>query len=233
MDADDSSTNSEENTQKSTQIERKKRKAEGENLETKSSTLPPGYQCKICGDFSHSIYDCPQRVPRKKLEKGISVEDKASTASNNFKSEENESVYMSGLPFSTTKESLDEFLRAEGFEPSSIKLVPFEDNSSKCRGIAFISFADCSTAKRALALTGRSLGKKTITVEPFVINKSKKVKRASEEPEKTFKKKANGKRCYRCGQLHDPASCVNPRICYRCQSTEHLSSACPLRKAKE
>ena len=46
----------------------------------------------------------------------------------------------------------------------------------------------------------------------------------------SFRKKKINSRCYRCGMKHDVNQCTNKRICYRCKSTEHLSSQCPLKK---
>lgn len=49
----------------------------------------------------------------------------------------------------------------------------------------------------------------------------------------SFGKKKINSRCYRCGMQHDVNQCTNKRICYRCKSTEHLSSQCPLKKKSQ
>ena len=56
---------------------------------------------------------------------------------------------------------------------------------------------------------------------------------SSSSSSSSFGKKKINSRCYRCGMQHDVNQCTNKRICYRCKSTEHLSSQCPLKKKSQ
>lgn len=221
----------------------KKRDSSG-NVE---KPLPPGYVCNVCGSVEHAIYNCPNKIPKKVRETGTSeqkveakdksvssnkktkFEDSSETTSKLKKSAEEKArrrVYMSGLPFDTDIPKLTEYLEKEGCEVDYVKLVTFEDNPTKCKGVAFVTFKSEEFVSVALQLDGRSYGNKTLHVE---IVKDKKTSSSTD----TKTKNAGAKRCYRCGAAHDPATCKNQRICYRCKSFDHLSSQCPLKKKEQ
>lgn len=122
--------------------------------------------------------------------------------------------FLWGLLPTTTKEQLEEFLNQNDISESSVKLVM---NNNRCKGVGFVTINQSETEK-LLALNGAQF-------ESITFN----VKKDSKEPSK----KSISKRCFRCGGQHDSSTCENPRICYRCKSTEHISSECPLKKSSK
>lgn len=142
-----------------------------------------------------------------------------------------------------------------------VRLVMFEDSPQRCKGLAYVTFHSEDDYRMALALTNRSMAGRTLSIEVCKPNKptitasgnshgdrSGGVKQledrlkgsgrkqddhpASSSSSSVGKKKINS-RCYRCGMQHDVNQCTNKRICYRCKSTEHLSSQCPLKKKSQ
>lgn len=95
-----------------------------------------------------------------------------------------------------------------------VKLVMFDDNSKKCKGIGFVRLSSEEDMQKCLDANGIVFRDRIIKITRVLPS------------ENDGKKKA----CYRCGKMHDPLTCNNPRICYRCKSTSHLSSDCPLKK---
>jgi hypothetical protein len=198
--------------------------------------LPDGYVCKACGSTGHAIYNCPKKVSKKaKVHKNLG-ESKEELDSLNQTIETQQShsltVYITGLPFDTTQQSLKKLLQPESpnenidTESSKcrvafIKLHTFEDNPAKCRGAAIVTLRDSSSLSLALSLNGKNCGAKVLKVELMKQNNGRRKKTSQLE---------SVKRCYRCGEKHDPNTCTNARICYRCRSTDHLSRDCPLRK---
>ena len=184
--------------------------------------LPEGYVCKICsmvGD--HAIYNCPLKVDKKQA---AGAAARAVGEKNEVK-EESCTVYLSGLPFTTTQESLKEYLDENNCTKGilQIKIVNFDDNKSKCKGIAFVKVATKAIAKYLKSkVHGHEMNGKVISCE--LTAKKDTVNRKPRPSD------SNDGRCYRCGEKHDPSECSNQRICYRCKSTEHLSKDCPKRK---
>jgi hypothetical protein len=197
--------------------------------------LPPGYVCNACGSTEHAIYNCPNKVSNK-AKKAKGNRDEAAAQSSSLHSNnkqkggamiyDNHKVIMTGLPFDTTVESLSEFLTKASLQHYRVKLMKFED-SAKCKGVAFVTFRDVDDATKSLELTGTEMGAKLLKVEKIVIqnNNGKKMSQKGGGD-----KGGASKRCYRCGEAHDPSTCRNPRICYRCKSTEHVSKDCPMKK---
>lgn len=188
--------------------------------------LPPGYICKICGAANdHAIYNCPLHVPdpTKKKRKKATEQDESikedGTPGNTI-------IFLSGLPFDTTRQSLQQLLTDEGIKESSIqdiKVIPFSDNSKKCKGISYVTLNSKQDIEICLQMNGKNIKDLKLVAE---IN-DKRIKRLNNKK----KRDPNEiKSCYRCGLKHDPKTCTNPRICYKCKSTEHLSSACPKKK---
>jgi len=184
--------------------------------------LPEGYICKICnmvGD--HAIYNCPFKVDKKEAK----VAAVSSVGTKNEVNEEHSTVYLSGLPFTTTQESLSEYLDNNNCTKGilQIKIVNFDDNKTKCKGIAFVKVATKAIAKYLKSkVHGTEMNGKIISCELAA-----KKDTVSKKPKPSDSKDG---RCYRCGEKHDPAECANQRICYRCKSTEHLSKDCPRKK---
>ena len=221
----------------------------------KAKQLPPNYKCKICGvENEHAVYNCPLKIKKKDLvvtetgEVCRPVVVNKTVAVNNVTEpkyiEDNSlTVYISGLPFDITKDDLIYYLTGVhptntelvNLEPPlckctgelkfrSVKLVMFDDNSHKCKGIAFVKLANIDDLNTCLAASEKMLNNRVIKIVKS-INKPAPVVEAAP------KRKQKG--CYRCGQLHDATTCTNPRICYRCKSTEHISSNCPLKKSSK
>lgn len=193
--------------------------------------LPEGYICKACGVAGeHAIYDCPNKVVAKKA-KATSQETNQNEESqiksrNKSNVGEKYTCYISGLPFTTSKSSFTKLVAELGYSgdlsPQIIKLLMFEDNPTKCRGIGYVSFTSQTELDNLIScINGKSVGKVTINAEDCT----------GTAPVDKKQKSKKGKGCYRCGKDHDPATCTNDRICYRCKSTEHLSSACPWKKS--
>ena len=187
--------------------------------------LPQGYICKACGSDSHSIHDCPRKISKSNPKASASTTT-PSSSSKQSKSEKIKKIYISGLPYDTTKASIKELLESDESNPcfiSYVNLVCFEDNASKCNGQAFVTLKDQSSVDNALLLNGKNMGKTVLKVQKVRIDNT-----SSAENTSSLKKK----RCYRCGADHDPSTCNNPRICYRCKSTDHISTMCPQKKNK-
>lgn len=123
--------------------------------------------------------------------------------------------FMWGLSPTTTNNQLEQFLTQNDILEPSVKLVINRDNN-KCKGVGFITVSQ-SEKDKLLALDGSSFGTITFHVK--------------EDSKDSSKKSNSTKRCYRCGEKHDSSACPNQRICYRCKSTEHISSDCPLKKS--
>lgn len=230
-------------------------------LESKvKKSLPEGYKCNACGAIGeHAIYDCPQKKEKKKAKSCIPVEatqggSSTSPSSSSRKKEvvdekDLKQVYISGLPFDMTVAKLLKELQdrdCEGVkQPFGVHVVTFDDNKTKCKGIAFVSFVDRTSADACCEkFSGISLNEAKPHVKIVCeINKRKQEKEWKPPSEAKVSLKFSGnnynsgkngggereKKCYRCGGNHNPATCEAERICYRCKQTGHLSSQCPLR----
>ena len=100
--------------------------------------LPNGYKCNACGAVDeHAIYNCPLKVVRKKRESSEREHEDEDDSPEDQKSE-SLSVYVTGLPFSTTAADLLSLLRevhvSESVGLKQIRLVVFPDNPRKCKG---------------------------------------------------------------------------------------------------
>jgi hypothetical protein len=122
-------------------------------------------------------------------------------------------LFLWGLTNSTTPESLESFLNEHEITDPLVKLVM---NDRGCKGVGFVT-VDESEREKVLALNATDFGTGKFNV-----------KIDSKDPQK----KIQGKRCYRCGEKHDSATCNNPRICYRCKRSDHISSECPMKNSK-
>jgi len=222
--------------------------------------LPPGYVCGACGlKDDHAIYNCPNKISKKKKESadGKDTTAKAANATTVKASASatataiatapeipTTSVYVSGLPFKMTKDEVLEFLESKGCLEGllDVHLVPFADNEKKHKGVAFLSYKKDDSKSKAsidacLALQGQILDEakgKELRVELNTRVQPPKASAAHAMPaSKISKKRTSGPRCYRCGEAHDPSECQNQRVCYKCKSTEHLSKNCPKKQKKE
>lgn len=223
--------------------------------------LPEGYKCNACGAVGlHAIYDCPQKKNKKKdVDGGEAKGSSPSPPSSSSRKEEVvdekdlKQVYISGLPFDMTVAKLLKELQDRDCtgvkQPFGVHVVTFDDNKSKCKGIAFVTFIDRASADECCKkFSGISLNEEKPHVKIICqINKRKQEKEWKPPSDAKVSLKFSGnnynhsgksgkyggdqkeKRCYRCGGNHNPSTCQAERICYRCKQTGHLSSQCPLR----
>jgi len=219
--------------------------ARQEKVTKEKKPLPPGYVCKACGaNDEHAIYDCPLHKKQKKKK------NKGSEAGDGEKEEEVEEeeekgkketlvCYIDGLKFNTDVARMLEILAEKectGVAPKGVTIVPFPDNKEKCKFV-LVAFTSLDHSRQCVQqLHGQRIDDRLVRAyfySPKVQQKDggggDKAKYKSKGKFKAGDKSA-AKRCYRCGGEHDPATCNEARVCYRCRSTEHLSSACPLRK---
>jgi hypothetical protein len=149
-------------------------------------------------------------------------------------------VFISGLPFKINRTKVIDIFQKEGFASDitgkEVKLIMFEDKPEKCRGLAYVTFKSEEDYTKGLALNGQQMDGRTLQIVPCAPFKNEgdkaNVKGAFKGRAKLPEGVVKIPRCYRCGQLHDAAQCNNPRICYKCKSTEHISSQCPMKKPK-
>lgn len=218
--------------------------------------LPPGYVCNACGmKDDHAIYNCPLKVSKKEGDKksGSTSNSATTTTSsapavtaaatmaneNNSSTSFKKYVFVSGLPFDMTKARLLELIDENDpanpidLELRDIFIVTFKDNPHKCRGLAYITCHSKAQFDKVLTVHGKKLGRLNISaVESATSDGS--ARKPIENSELLAKgqkvKRQGGPRCYRCGGDHDPNTCENPRICYKCRGTDHLSKDCPKKK---
>lgn len=253
--ASDSDSDNEQDHNSAPQTEKNVASNSSSNAVKKSKPLPPGYVCKVCGaKDDHAVYNCPNKIKNFGKVSSSSVQNSAQSSSFEVvKAEANEteavesnavesttsmSVFISGLPFDIKRESLVSFLVEQGCNAASldakrdVKLVMFDDNPNKCKGIAFVKFHEEEQLQQCLQISGTKFGKMSLTIERVTSRPKPAGKPVSRVNEREKKKSSGPKGCFRCGMQHDPSTCTNPRICYRCKSTEHISSQCPFKKQK-
>lgn len=155
------------------------------------------------------------------------------------------SIFLAGLPFDITKEKIIELILEDNphrplkdLATKDIILLCFPDNPKRCKGIGYINCSNDEDYERVLStLNGKKVGKLNLSAQP---SDEKKIQQNAQQNAQQnghgmnhkVNKEPRKPRCYRCGLEHDPATCENPRICYRCRSTEHISSQCPHKKVK-
>lgn len=200
----------------------------------KSKPLPDGYVCRACGVIdSHAIYDCPLKISKKK-EKKPTTKDIVAAQIETVTDCSLKKLYVSGLPFSTTSKSLVKMLMDAGaikITEKDVTIIPFPDNPRKCKGVALVKNVTDDDANECIKLSGTELGKKVLDVQIVTNPPPAESKAKSGQSRTETKTKSAGGHCYRCGGKHSPSDCQNLRICYRCQKTDHLASACPLKKS--
>lgn len=231
--------------------------------------LPAGYVCNACGAVGqHAIYECPQKVSKKKAKKADAGESEATKSTNESAAKpaasssseaaattaDNEAdtaapaiktVFLSGLPFDITKDKLLKTIESISdavcnLSQRNITLLCFQDNPNRCRGIGYVNCEHEDDFQRCLQLQGMTIGKMTISAQESKLPAKQPHHQAVADmgpnggkgPSAQAKKAKGPPRCYRCGQMHDPATCSNERICYKCRQPGHLSSQCPNKKPK-
>lgn len=125
----------------------------------RNKPVPPDYICQACQnnlpDFTpHWIYDCPNKVTQRGCN---SVAKKL----RGLHDPPSRKVFVSGLPFECTEghvkryfeQNMDVADATESIELVHCKLLKFED-STRCKGQAFLTFDSDLGAKLALKLNG-------------------------------------------------------------------------------
>ena len=226
----------EETEEKSSKKKKKEKNEEtaattaSDNNKKSTKPLPPGYVCNACGmKDDHAIYNCPSKVSKKEKSggEGQPAAKKAKTESS-ANNKPNLTVFLSGLPFDMTKPKLLDLIvdlddKGTAIQQKDLFIVHFEDNPNRCRGLAYVNCPTKEEFERTLKLNGQKVGRMNITAVESSPEQNKKREGAG-------KKEKGESRCYRCGGTHDPKTCTNPRICYRCKGTDHLSKDCPKKK---
>mmetsp|Transcript_2530 Transcript_2530/g.3881 ORF Transcript_2530/g.3881 Transcript_2530/m.3881 type:complete len:172 (-) Transcript_2530:57-572(-) len=123
--------------------------------------------------------------------------------------------FLWGLPQNITSSRLKEFLLENNISGEIIVKLIMDQSGEKCRGVGFVT-TESSESETVLALDG-------IPFDERVFH----IKLDQKEP------KQKPQRCYRCGEKHEASECTNNRICYRCKSSDHISSECPLKTSKK
>lgn len=184
------------------------------------------------------------KPPTKPVAEGAAVPSSSSDA--NVNTSNPLTAFITGLPFKTSRTKVIDIFQKEGFASDltgkEVKLVMFEDRPEKCRGLAYVTFTSEEDYQKALALSGQEYEGRTLKIVPCAPfskgpstpfeSKSSNIKGAFKGRSKLPEGVVKITRCYRCGEMHDPNQCTNKRICYKCKSTEHLSSQCPFKKPK-
>jgi hypothetical protein len=156
----------------------------------RSKPVPPDYTCQACQNnlpnfTPHWIYDCPNKVTQRGCN---SVAKKL----RGLHDPPSRKVFVSGLPFECTEGHVKRYFEqhmdgtdaTESIELVHCKLLKFED-STRCKGQAFLTFDSDLGAKLALKLNGSVWED---VEEPGVATKKKK-KGAKESSDDGNKKK--------------------------------------------
>ena len=141
------------------------------------------------------------------------------------KGEPRQKFFVSNIPHTTSAEELESFIRENGIK-NDIKIrLAMRVKSNENKGFGIITI-DASFTNEMLALNNATVGHREINVkldDPEVKKTKNREDWSGAQPTK---------RCFRCGECHDPKKCTNARICYRCKSTDHLSSECEKKHLK-
>jgi hypothetical protein len=169
--------------------------------------LPEGYICNACKQPGHAIFDCPLKI------KKIHVEPKRI-------------IFLSKIPKSWGEKDVMKFFADNEISReklSNLKLVSDAKSNYMFKGIVLVTASGDDCISKLIAMNGHEIEGK-----PIVVKFNESLKKQKREPPQGVKT------CYRCGQIHsqDPKQCPNPRICYKCKGTDHLSSDCPKKKLK-
>lgn len=135
------------------------------------------------------------------------------------KRKEKKSVFMSRLPKTWDRAAFTCFLTSAEVDENAVVNTNMVMNSTAeggFSGVVILTIEGTETLAKILQLNGKLVGGREIIVKLNTPQQSKHVQ----------------KKCARCGGAHDIATCNNPRVCYRCRKTDHISSECPKRSSK-
>lgn len=120
------------------------------------------------------------------------------------------------LATTVTSERLKEWLEENNIEGCIEVNIVLDKIKKESKGVGFVT-VETSQCETLLALNGTQLEGRVFNVK-------------IDEKPTAKKEKASRKRCYRCGGEHEPSKCDGDRICYKCGSSDHISSDCVMRK---
>jgi hypothetical protein len=146
----------------------------------RSKPVPDDYVCQACKNEhepKHWIYDCPNKVTVKGT-------NHISKKLRGIHSPDNRKVFVSGLSFDMRKRDV-ELLFQDCGTIVHCKLLTFPD-TGRCKGQAYVTFEDESSAKKALQLSGTVLPSDDVESKSL---KSKKKKTESSAKQKELKLK--------------------------------------------
>lgn len=162
--ADGEGTDGEEKRENSEKKGRRRHNPPSKNTK-RAKPVPADYVCKACNNDDafppHWIYDCPRKVTSK----GCNAVAKRLRGLHDPPSRK---VFVSGLPFNCDEGGVRRFfergVRSSGATAGDddnnddqklvhLKLLRFED-SKRCKGQAFLTFASDGAARQALRLNG-------------------------------------------------------------------------------
>lgn len=187
------------------------------SLKRKAKPLPEGYICKACGKGGHPIYECDVYIDKKKKKKSETVVPR-------------QKFFVSGLPHSHTAEEFESYLKQNGISSDNIKVqLAMRSNGTESKGYGIVTL-DAESTDAMLALNEATVGHRQINIK--LDDPTAKKTKAKPQIESGAIATATTARCFRCGEHHNSRDCTNPRVCYRCKSTEHISSDCPKKIAK-
>lgn len=124
-------------------------------------------------------------------------------------------LFLSRLPKTWDKSKFIDFLAEAKIDLNTIvntkMVLKVGEGTESFSGVVLLTVKGDESFSNVLQLNGGVVGGREIIVK---LN----------EPKRGRKQE---KRCARCGGTHDMATCGNPRVCYRCQGSDHISSECP------
>jgi RNA recognition motif. (a.k.a. RRM, RBD, or RNP domain) len=129
----------------------------------RAKPVPSDYICSACnnsnGQPPHWIYDCPNK-------KTIPGTNQVSRKNRGLQDPSETKLFVSGLPFDTTaKDVSDLFASKADVAVVHVKLIKFED-TKRCKGQAFVTFATPESAKKALRLNGSVIPSTVLPTQP-------------------------------------------------------------------
>ena len=164
--------------------------------------LPPGYICKACGMKDDHAIYNCSLYKPKKRQIPKSK------------------FFMWKLSHGITSTRIKDWLSENGIEGFMEVTLVMDKIKDECKGVGIVT-VETSQSDAILALNGSTLDGRVFNI---------KVDDKPQREEATKSKKL--KRCYRCGGDHEPSACTNDRICYKCKSSDHISSECPIKRRR-
>jgi hypothetical protein len=152
----DVSTDAQDLGEEDVSMEKRENKRAKTNLhqhkKKRTKPVPPDYVCQACLNKNtppvHWIYDCPNKIHKPGT-------NQISKKNRGFHDPSSHKVFVSGLPFTAKAKDVEHYFEKEKEcgKVVNVKMLTFED-SFRCKGQAFVTFATEQEAKKALTLNG-------------------------------------------------------------------------------